>query len=78
MKMTKKKFQNMCREDVQSVANTIDEPIVYQFFEDKFYTESEYKKECEKCVLKYKDKYTDEDWEKDKSWDILEWYYPLK
>ena len=68
----------MCQEDAQSVANTIEEAIVYQFFEDKFYTEADYKKECEKCVLKYKDEYTNEDWEKDKSWDILEWYYPQK
>ena len=76
--MANKKFQEECQKDVQSIANKLNEAIVYHFFEDKFYTESQYKNECKKTVLTHKDEYTDEDWERDKSWDVLEWFYPEK
>lgn len=75
-KISNKKLQELCDNDPQLVANELNESIVYHFFEDKFYTESQYKKECEKTALKYKSEFTDEIWEKEKSWDILTWFHP--
>ena len=78
LKLSNKKLQERCWQDAQSVANEINEAIVYNDEEDKFYRESEYKKECEKVVLAYKDAYTEENWEKDKTNSHLFWYYPAK
>lgn len=76
MKISIKKLQEKCQKDAQNTANELNEPIVYQFFENRFYTESKYRE----SLAKYKESqgkvYTDEDWERDKKWDILEWYYP--
>lgn len=76
MNLSNKKLQEKCWQDAQAVADEIKESIVYDDQEDKFFTESKYKKECEKIVLAYKDKYTEEDWQKDKTNSHLFWYYP--
>lgn len=73
MKVSNKKLQKLCDDDPQKMANIINEGIVYQFFEDKFYTESQYRKKLEK---ESGQKYTDEQFEKAKSWDVLTWFYP--
>ena len=74
MNLSNKKLQEKCWQDAQAVADEIKESIVYDDQEDKFFTESRYKKECEKIVLAYKDKYTEEDWQKDKTNSHLFWY----
>ena len=79
MKISSKKLQEKCQqEDPQKIADELNETIVYEFFEDKFYTEQQYRKECEKVVLAYKSEYTEENWEKDKSNQHLTWYHPSK
>lgn len=78
MKLSNKKLQERCWENAQAVANEINEAIVYDDQEEKFYTESKYKKDCEKVVLAYKDKYTEEDWQRDKTNSHLFWYHPMK
>ena len=78
MKLSNKKLQEKCWQYAQAVADEINESIVYDDQEDKFFTESKYKKECEKIVLVYKDKYTEEDWQKDKTNGHLFWYHPTK
>lgn len=78
MKLSNKKFQEKCFEDAQAVANEINESIVYDDQEDKFYTESKYRKECEKVILAYKDKYTEEDWKRDSSNSHLYWFHTEK
>ena len=78
-KITNKKLQEKCQnEEPQKVADELNETIVHEFFEDKFYTESQYRKECEKIVLTYKKEYTDADWVRDKSNQHLTWFYPTK
>lgn len=76
MRLSNKKLQEKCWEDPQRTANELNEAIVYEFFDDKFYTESKYRKECEKIVLAYKKEYTEEDWNNDKSISTLTWFYP--
>lgn len=77
MKLSNKKLQEKCQqEDPQKVADELNETIIHEFFEDKYYTESQYRKECEKVILAYKNEYTEEDWEKDKSNQHLTWFYP--
>jgi hypothetical protein len=79
MRISSKKLQEKCQqEDPQKIADELNETIVYEFFEDKYYTEKQYRKECEKVVLAYKDEYTEENWEKDKSNQHLTWFYPSK
>ena len=74
MKLSNKKLQEKCMEDAQATANELNEGIVYQFFEDKFYTDSQYRKKLEKESGGVK--LSDEDYEDAKNWDILTWYYP--
>lgn len=76
MKLSNKKLQEKCWDDAQATANEINEAIVYDDQEDKFYTESNYRKDCEKIILSYKKKYTEEDWQRDKANSHLFWYYP--
>ncbi len=71
-----KKQQEECWLDPQQYANNKGIAIVYDDQEEKWYTELEYRKACERIVLKYKDKYTDEDWQRDKTNSHLVWYYP--
>ena len=79
MKISNKRLQEKCQEkDPQVVADELNETIVHEFFEDKYYTEQQYRKECEKVVLTYKSEYTEENWEKDKSNQHLTWFYPTK
>jgi hypothetical protein len=79
MKISNKKLQEKCNnESPQKIANELNETIVHEFFEDKYYTEQQYRKECEKVVLAYKDEYTENDWERDKSNQHLTWFYPSK
>ncbi len=79
MKISNKKLQEKCQEkDPQLVADELNETIVHEFFDDKYYTEQQYRKECEKVVLAYKSEYTEENWEKDKSNQHLTWFYPTK
>ena len=78
MKLSNKKLQEKCWENAQEVANELKEAIVYDDQEDKFFVESKYKKECEKIALIYKEEYTEEDWERDKTNSHLFWYYPNK
>lgn len=79
MKISKKKLNERCQnEDPQNVANEINETIVHEFYEDEYYTEKQYRKECKKVILAYKDEYTENDWEKDKSNQHLTWFYPAK
>lgn len=77
MRISNKKLQERClQENPQAVADELNETIVHEFFEDKYYTEQQYRKECEKVILAYKDVYTEENWEKDKANPHLTWYYP--
>jgi hypothetical protein len=79
MKISNKKIQEKCQqEDPQKVADELNEIIVHEFYEDKYYTEQQYRKECEKVVLAYKKEYTEENWENDKSNQHLTWFYPSK
>lgn len=78
MKLSNKKLQERCWQDAQAVADEINESIVYDDQEDKFFTESKYRSECEKVVSAYGDKYTEEDWERDKTNIHLFWYHPTK
>lgn len=78
MKLSNKQFQTLCQDGPQSMADKLNESIVYVFFEDKFYTESQYRALCEKTKLAYDNEYTEEDWIKAKSNDTLTWFYPKK
>jgi hypothetical protein len=75
-KISNKKLQEKCWEDAQAFANEINESIVYDDQEDKFYLGEQYRKECEKVVLDYKKEYTEEDWKRDSSNSHLTWYHP--
>ena len=45
MNLSNKKLQEKCWEDAQATADWLNEAIVYDGQEDKFFTESKYKKE---------------------------------
>lgn len=78
MKISNKKLQEKCWEDAQATADWLNEAIVYDDQEDKFYVESKYRNDCKKIVLNHKKEYTEEDWQRDKTNPHLYWYYPNK
>jgi len=77
-KMSNKKFQENCFNDTIGVANEINEAICYDDRDETFYTESHYRKLCEKIILAYCKEYTEEDWNRDKTDCHLTWFYPNK
>ena len=76
--MTNKKLQEECWKDAQAVANKLNEAIVYNDIDDKFYLEHKFRIKCANVVLAYTDEYTKDDWQRDKSDSHLYWYYPQK